>query len=470
MSEIKRIFDEIFNESSTNKKMEILGKYKDNTLLREVLYLANSKRVKFYVKQIPSYVKFSERTMFTNSISSLKNDGITFLKELSRREWTGNDAINELAGLLHNLPDDDAYIVERIIEKDCKIGMGTSNINKVFTELIEKTPYMGAKAYEPKLVEKMFAGGGVVRSDVKMDGRYCNILIRGGEVEAESRQGEPTILLNAKFLEELTTFKDCVLNGELTMDGVTRYESNGIISSLIDIQSKRESRTQAETDKKIAAFEKKHMSLQEALNSIRFTVWDTITIDEYFDKKSNRPLNERFRDLIVMLETYGPTMVSLIEHRFVSSAEQAHGHFLELLNRDLEGTILKAQDGTWKDGKPNWQIKYKLEMDIDLKIVGFNYGTGKNSELISSINAETSDGLLFTRPTGITEEMMQYITDNQDKLLGTILEVKCSGLSHDSSENYALLHPVFKGFRDDKSEANSLQEVKEIESAIKGLV
>jgi hypothetical protein len=45
---IKAIFDEIAAESSTNKKMEILGKYKDNELLKRVLYLANSKRIKFY--------------------------------------------------------------------------------------------------------------------------------------------------------------------------------------------------------------------------------------------------------------------------------------------------------------------------------------------------------------------------------------------------------------------------------------
>jgi len=44
---IKEIFDEIAAEGGSNKKMEILGKYKDNELLKKVLYLANSKRVKF---------------------------------------------------------------------------------------------------------------------------------------------------------------------------------------------------------------------------------------------------------------------------------------------------------------------------------------------------------------------------------------------------------------------------------------
>ena len=56
---IKEIFDEIANESSTNEKMNILSKYKDNELLIQVLYLANSKRIKFYIKQIPEYFQIT---------------------------------------------------------------------------------------------------------------------------------------------------------------------------------------------------------------------------------------------------------------------------------------------------------------------------------------------------------------------------------------------------------------------------
>jgi hypothetical protein len=285
----------------------------------------------------------------------------------------------------------------------------------------------------------------------------------------ESRGGEPTILGGCKFETELEKIDDnCVLNGELTMDGVPRYESNGIIASLIDINKKQEDRGSISTQKKIDAFEKKHgLKYKEALDKIRFTVWDTISIDEYYDNISTVPYTKRFENLKELIS--GLKMVSLIESKVVKTYEEAIEHFQEMLNRGEEGTILKSVSGTWKDGKPKWQIKMKLEMDIDLKIVGFNYGTGKNSELISSLNCETSDGKLKTRPTGITEDDMNYITKNQKKLLGTIVEVKCSGLSKDSAGNYSLLHPVFKILRDDKKVANSLTEVMGIEKMIKGL-
>jgi len=458
---IKQIFDEIAAEPGTNQKMVILGKYRDNKLLERVLYLANSKRVKFYIKQLPTYPIPRGEMSLDSALDSLS--------DLSTRKVTGHSAIGHLVHLLCSCVADDAYIIERIIEKDCRLGMGTTNINKIFKDLIEDTPYMGAISFDEKKARDIFKDGSRAYSQIKMDGRYCNAIIRNGEVELESRQGEATIVNGATFLEELADFPDCVLNGELTMDGVSRYESNGIIASIISILSKKELRGPAETLKHIAKFQQKHGDFSIALESIRFTVWDTITIDEYFDQKSTTPYHERIVNYSTALYDLKPTMISSVAMHDVANYEEAIVRFQEALADGQEGTILKAVDGGWKDGKPNWQIKMKLEMDVDLRITGFNYGTGKNINVISSVNAESSDGKVVTRPTGINEAMMQYITDNQEQLLGTILECKCSGLSKDSDGNYSLLHPVFKTLRDDKDTCDDLNSIIAIENMVKGL-
>ena len=460
---IKQIFDEIAAEPGTNQKMVILGKYRDNELLERVLYLANSKRVKFYIKQIP------EQTVINEQLKDLEF-AVQQLAHLSNRDVTGDVARNFLKELLESLSADDAYIIERIIEKDCRLGMGTTNINTIFKGLIEDTPYMGAISFDEKKARSIFNDGKRAYSQIKMDGRYCNAIIRNGEVELESRQGEPTIVTGATFLQELADFPDCVLNGELTIDGVSRYESNGVIASIISILSKQESRGPAETLKHIAKFESKHGGFNKALESIRFTVWDTITVDEYFDQRSTTPYSERIVNYSTALYDLKPTMISAVEMHDVATYEEALLRFQEALADGQEGTILKATDGGWKDGKPNWQIKMKLEMDVDLRITGFNYGTGKNINVISSVNAESSDGKVVTRPTGINEAMMKYITDNQEALLGTIVECKCSGLSQDSEGNYSLLHPVFKSLRDDKDTCDDLQSIIAIENMVKGLV
>ena len=197
---IKQIFDEIAAEPGTNQKMVILAKYRDNELLERVLYLANSKRVKFYIKQLPEY-PFPRGEMGLDS-------ALDALSDLSTRKVTGHSAIGYLVHLLSSCTTDDAYIIERIIEKDCRLGMGTTNINKIFKGLIEDTPYMGAISFDEKKARAIFNNHASAYSQIKMDGRYCNAIIRSGEVELESRQGEATIVTGATFLEELADFPD----------------------------------------------------------------------------------------------------------------------------------------------------------------------------------------------------------------------------------------------------------------------
>lgn len=464
---IKDIFDEITAVGGDKAKMEVLSKYKDNESLKRALYLCKSKRVKFYIKQIPEY------TTLTNDFISL-DDAFDKLTNISGRSVTGNEALNFLSEILSNLHPDDAYIIERIIDKDCKIGLGTTFMNKVFKGLIEETPYMGAVSFDEKKARKIFDKGGIGLSQIKMDGRYANAVIINGEVELESRQGEPTILTGAKFLEELANFEDCVLNGELTMSGTPRYESNGIIASLIDICSKRETRSEAETNRKIINFEDKHGSFTGALDSVRYTVWDTITPTEYFDKASNTPYNERLELVSEYINNSGATMIKPIESKVVYLYLEAMEHFQEVLSTEVdgvpqEGTILKDYYGLWKNGKPSFQIKMKLEMDIDLRITGFNLGTKgtKNEFVVSSFNVESSDGLVKTRPQGLKEDMMKYITENQDNLLGKVIQVKCNGLSNDRDGNFSLLYPTFVAIRYDKDSCDSLESIKEIENMVK---
>lgn len=470
---IKSIFDEIAAEPGSNKKMEILGRYKDNKLLEQVLYLAKSKRVKFYTKQIPEYKIDSNSTY-------ILEEALKKLDVLSSRQKTGHEAIEYLRDILSSVKKDDAYIIERIIEKDCKIGMGTSNINKVFSSLIEKTPYMGASSYDIKLVKKVISKG-KAKSQIKMDGRYQNALIRDQEVGFETRAGEQTNLAGATFLKELATLTDeMVLNGELTIIGVpVRSIANGIIESIDDIISKTGERTPAETEKKIKEFHKEHaihiggdhVTIQDVLDRIVYTCWDIITVDEYYAKSSKTPYDERFATLEKILKDKQPTRIQLVESREVETMEDVMEHFLDALNRGLEGTILKDNKGEWKNGKPSYQVKFKLEMNIDLKIVGFEYGEKgkKNEHVISTLMLESSCGLLKTNPSGMTEKMMADVTARQKELLGTIVEIRCCGLSKNSKGEWSTAHPSIEELRTDKKTYDSLESAKKIEEAAKTL-
>ena len=474
---IKAIFDEIAAEPGTNKKMEILAKYKDNQLLKDVLYLANSGRVKFYLKQIPEYSRkaiFFEDSLLNPPTITLE-EAISYLSLLSNRTKTGHSAIEFLSQILRSLEQDDAYIIERIIEKDCKIGMGTSNMNKVFPKLIEDTYYMGAVPFNEKKIKNIFLGGKQGISEVKADGRFCNVTIADGVVEMVSRQGEQTLIGDALLLKEFSAFPDCVLNGELVIDGIKRETSNGLMTSIIDINKKLLSDDPKENKKaqeSITKMLKRHGFVSsELLDNIRFIVWDILDLNEYATNICVVKRIDRLNKLKSVIQTQNPTMISVVEHKFVSSYEEALAHFAEMLERGEEGTILKSMDGVWRDGKHAYQIKMKVEFDLDLVIVGFNYGNKgtKNENVISSVNCETSCGKLKAKAQGIKEEIMDYITENQSKLLGTIAEVKCNGLSSNQNGGFSVLYPTLKAFRDDKNTSNSYDECVDIDAAAKGI-
>jgi DNA ligase-1 len=239
----------------------------------------------------------------------------------------------------------------------------------------------------------------------------------------------------------------------------------------MDIVEKANERGPFETANKILAFDEKHGSFTETLNKIRFTVWDRITVEEYFEAKSDVEYHERYNILRHQLNVLKTENVELIETRFIRTYAEAMDHFLDTQRRGLEGTIIKQASAGWKDGKPTYQIKLKLEMSMDLRIIGFEYGNKgtKNENVISRIKLESSCGKLKTAPSGMTEEMMKDITERQEELLGTIVEIRCCGLSQDSEGNWSTQHPSIVELRTDKDTCDNLESCIEIENMAKGM-
>jgi transcriptional regulator with XRE-family HTH domain len=466
------IIEQLRNESSLNGKRAILRENKDNEEFKEVLRYAYDPRLTYGIKKIPKYVPSWESEY---SIS----EALEMLQPLIHREKTGNEAIEYLTALLSSLEEKDAKVIEQVIAKDFKAGFGVSLINKEMAPFkIYEVPYMGAISFNEKKARKIFEEHEFAFSEVKMDGRYINIRVQNKENEdievfLESRGGKPNPLMgaleeDAKQLREKTGF-DFVLNGELMFFGAkNRYESNGIISSFVSIAQKHYDGK--DISKEAKKFHEEYgFSLEEAKKHIKVVVWDMITVEEFENKRSDVPRKERIEKLEKFIEHTEDFL--MVEYKKIYSYEEAMQHFHEMLRRGEEGTILKGSEGIWEDKKPNYQIKMKLEMNLDLRIVGFNKGTPgtKYEEYITSINVESEDGLLRTSPGGIKEKDMKYITEHQEELLGKLVEIKCSGLSQNSEGEWSCLHPAFLKIRDDKEKGDTLESCLMIQEMALGL-
>ena len=457
-----KIVEELRSTPGMNDKRAILRREKDNELFKKVLTYTFDPRITFGIKKIPSY-KF-------DVVSLTLDEAIDELDLLADRTHTGNDAIEFLRGILSLVTEEDAQVIKWIIAKDFKAGFGVSLVNDEMKPFqIYKVSYMGAVSYDDKKVNKLFEKFPFAYSEVKMDGRYLNVVAKMEKIFLESRGGKPNPLMGA-LEQEAMVFRDfigydVVINGELLFKGEKdRYKANGIISSYVSIAQKHFDGK--DITKEEAKFEKEHgMTIWEARDRLTLVAWDFIPYEDYLNGFSETARSERLVKLEEAIQKTGS--FEMIEYEIVRNKAEAIEHFQKMLARGEEGTILKGAFGEWKDGKPVYQIKMKKFDNYDLRITGFNYGTPgtKNEYVISSLNVESEEGLLKTSPGGIKEDMMKFITENMDSLLGAIVEVKGCGVSQDSEGNYSLLHPSFVKLRDDKNDANSLEQCLEISNS-----
>lgn len=216
---MKKILDEFNKTNSTNDKLEVMRKYKDDKRVKRVFHSALNK-VKF-VYGVKKYVSPS------NHSGSITLDyALDVLEEqLAKRLVTGNKAIALVEHLLSKLSKDDAYVLERVLDRDLKINFGKTGFNKI----VDKEDKINAPSYtrceigtEKNITKNMpidkdgnFTD--VVYSQVKMDGEFRRAVVDGDDVEMSSRPG---IINKMPIIEEQIKSLDIdgyVLIGEMNM-------------------------------------------------------------------------------------------------------------------------------------------------------------------------------------------------------------------------------------------------------------
>jgi hypothetical protein len=474
------VLDAIAATASTIEKENILRNNSHVPYLREVLELTYNTTHVYYMKSVPLGVSMGHPPV---TIA----DALDLLRHISAREIRGSEASTALGKMLSAIPMGDAVVVQRIIGRDLRCSIGDKIINKVYPGLIPVTPYMGAKPFTKEAAKKLFKSGQCIESDVKMDGRYVNVIVNtDNTVQMVSRQGKPSFFDSDRLIYECIKVVDklkaiygmcqgcdgMVLNGELTMDGIDRYTSNGIIGSIVDITEK--AGDGVDVTKLITKFYKEvGMTFEDAVNKITITVWDWLPLKAYnagnADKGFDQIRRTRLADLEIAISKAETTRVRMIEYRYVKTFEEAMKHFAEVIANGGEGTILKTPDGVWVNSKPVYQIKCKLEITCDLMIVGFNEGEGKYVGQLGSLICQSIDGLIKAKPFAFSDPQRIVMWNNRAELLGKIVEVKANGMSHDVNGNWSLMHPIYKSTRTDKVVADSFDDIKKIQNMALGL-
>ena len=426
---LNKIFEDLAANPSRNFKLDYLKQNAGNETLREVVRLALDPFTQFYQRKIPAY---TPNTGNTASLAAI----LPGLFDLSHRLVTGHDAIHHLQMMLEAVSPDDAKVLERIIQKDLKCGVQVSTANDVWMGLIKEYPVMLCSGYDQKLVDKINYPAYV---QLKEDGMRFNAIITDGKCEFKSRNGKTIDLLGnleAEFIA-MSHGIDCVFDGELLvkMDGkiADRQTGNGILNKA----------------------NKGTISKEEAA-LVTATVWDMIPYAYFIDGYCPVPYSTRFKRLE---DSVVSGSIGVVPSIIVDSLDEAKAIFEQYLIDGKEGIILKDGNGVWEDKRSKGQIKFKGELECDLKIVGVEEGTGKYAGKVGSFLCESSDGILkVSVGSGLTDAQREMYSDGD--LRGSVIAVKYNARITNKQGEQSLFLPIFIELREDKDVADSSKDIK----------
>ena len=433
---ILEILEQLRNTSSTKEKFNILLSHKDNKDLEKVLKYTYDK-VDFTYGVTPTTVldfdsnEYSDKEMFE------------VLDMLNRREVTGHSALALAKNFYESCDKTIKDLFLKILDRDLKIGVNEKTLNKVFKGIVPRPHYERCDILNEKTLKKFTFPGYI---QLKCDGTYREAYVHNGIVEFKTRSGES--YRNPVLEEILKTLPEGYYLGEFTLGradnpDANRAEGNGNINSD-----------------------------NPDFNNIHYTIWDYLTEDEYTLKDSKRGYDERFETLTKTLETLNSSLVHVVPSLRVNNIKDALNVTSEWMNKGLEGGVLKSSKMKFKNGTSKEQLKIKLKVDVEVRCTGFIEGTkgtkyeGKNKV----ITFENDEGTIKGQCSGMTDSMVDEVTKNPEKYIGKVLSVQFNDLTKaEGHEFYALSHPRFAEWRDDKDETDTLEKAIQLRDMARGL-
>lgn len=447
------ILAELNEENGQNFKLSVLKKYSDNDLFRRVLQMAKD-HVRFkYNLSAERWKKGTGLDRITDPSNSVKyslEEALDFMvSKLCTRELTGNSAIDAMEEILCGLNSEDRDVVIRVLDRDLKINIGTTQINKVFSGLITKPIYMRCGLFNEKTSSKIDPENAIVQ--LKADGTYREFIVDDdGNVSSISRSGiSYDYPLHFKIM---SAWDAGHYFGELTVldeDGsvMKRSEGNGLLNSD-----------------------------EVPMERVLLDLWDYVTPEEYDmarnKKKCSIPYQSRLNKLREILKNDPVKNIRLIETHTVSSIREALQHCSEWMSQGLEGAILKDKNSVFRDGTNPQQLKLKLELDVDVRVTGFQEGRigTVREKTFGAIIFESDDGMIQGKCSGFTDKQLEDFNSRRDEIIGKIITVQCNDLTQArGNDYYALSHPRFIELRDDKTETDTLERVFEIREMAFGM-
>lgn len=411
------------SKNKTTDKMKILRDNKDNDNLKRILEYCYNPYKKYKISEKKLIELLEETLLNDNSEGKDIEEGFELLDDLANNNI--NDSLrNRVKTYLNNNNLREFWFM--MITKNLNIGVNRTSLNKIWEGLIPTSNggvdikcMLGSKLDLKNLPK------GIMYVTEKLDGSRCLAIIKDGNIELYSRQGQliegcNEIIEGIKQLE----LNNVVLDGEITAKDV-------------DI-----SEVYKETMKRLKNKKADKVGLQ-------YNIFDIVTLKEFEDKKGIAKYSKR-REVLDRLEDnehiHILPLLTITED--FDKVMEIHG---EMKEKGAEGCMINL-DKPYEFKRSKTLIKVKVMLTCDLRIIGFEQGQGENKDLLGAIICEYKNTTLKCG-SGFSKKLRKVIWDNPGIYLGKIVEIQYFEETYSEATGLpSLRFPVFKQFRDDKTE------------------
>lgn len=154
--------------------------------MQVVFYAAYNPDITYWIAKHPEFENSGKSCSLVQAIDEM-------ISKLSTRKLTGNAGVRFYQTILSNLSNDDAIVLQRIIDRDLRCGVNIPSINKIWTGLIPVYELMLAETDPKNLVYPCYV-------QLKMDGLRCLITrTKNDELLLRTRGGKLITSLEAIY-------------------------------------------------------------------------------------------------------------------------------------------------------------------------------------------------------------------------------------------------------------------------------
>ena len=384
----------------------------------------------FHVKQVPE----------TKNIANKHNAWPMFwalLESLRTRSVTGGDARRAIEQCSEQFDSDEwNNVCARVIRKDLRCGISEKTLNKVLGKTDWKIPTFTCQLAQdstdqPKKLK------GIKRLEVKLDGVRVLAVVSGNSCVLYSRNG--------KEFENFPQIAEAILDNRKAFQHGRGTGGHFVLDGEIV----------GETFQKL--MKQAHRKSDAQTEGMVYHIFDIIPLDALKEGHCNLQQYKRIEWLESARSILMDTECLRIMNGLNVDLDSAQGHDImrrfaeDSVTQGFEGIMIKSMDAPYECKRSDFWMKWKPTISVDLNIVGFEEGTGRNKDRLGAIICEGVDNdrrICVNVGSGFSDALRDEYWANRNDMLGHLVEVQADAVTQNQDGTYSLRFPRFLRFRD----------------------